>query len=73
MEQRQNLPAAKVENHRVVGKQFVIFPEILETEVNYLTLSITQTSSIWFAQYTLEGMFGSLTLLLYVCRLSNQT
>ena len=73
MDQRLNLPAAKVENHRVVGKQFVISLNILETEVNYLTLSITQTSSIRFTQHTSEGMFGRLTQFLYVCRLTNQT
>lgn len=72
MDQRLHLPAPKVENHRVVGKQFVISLETLETEVNYLTLSITQTSSVWFAQHTSEGMFDRLAQLLYLCRLSNQ-
>lgn len=61
MDQRLNLPAAKVENDRVMGKQFVISLKILETEVNYLTLSITHASSIWFAQHTSEGMFDRLT------------
>lgn len=50
-----NFPAAEVESPRVIGKQSVISLEILEREVNYLTLSVAKADGIWFTEQTPES------------------